>query len=384
MADIAFTAFSASTRPTAFSVYDSDTQFQIDADKVVYYVQRDLGAAVLESELDLRQIWTNFEAATLEYSQAINAHHARNILLDMLGQPTGSLSGSENIYPMGNSVEYSRKMTMQYATEFGGGLQPIYTASVQLVDGQQRYDLYSIMSAAYTGSHAGKNFIVREIHHYEPFAAFRFFDTTSVLNFLGNALNFESYTPETVFYLLPIWEDILRGTQLELNQRVRRSNYSFDYQGFELMLYPVPNGRDLPKLYFEFTVTPNPTEDQRGHQSRGVTSNLSNLAFGHIGYSDINSIGKTWIWKMTLAMSKEVLGLIRSKYTELPLGERSISLNGELLLAQAREDQANLRLELKELLDRMSYKSLMEERQDMQEQAVREWTRVPHFIYISK
>ena len=98
MADIAFTPFSASlaTRPTAFGLFDNDVTFQQDADKIVYYVQRNLGTPVLEAELDLVQLWTNFETATTEYSYAINNHHARNILLDMLGQPTGSLSGSEN------------------------------------------------------------------------------------------------------------------------------------------------------------------------------------------------------------------------------------------------------------------------------------------------
>lgn len=387
MPDLSFTPFSASLteRPTAFGIYDAEPQFQIDADNIVYYVQRNLGTPVLDSELDLREIWTSFEQATVEYSQTINAHHARNTLLDLLGQGTGSLSGSEQLYPLNNSTEFARKMSVQYSAEFGsGGPYKWFTGSIQLQPGQQRYDLFSALSGVLTGANEGKSIVMRQIYHVEPTAAFRFFDTTSVLNFLGNALNFESYSPETIFYLLPIWEDILRGTQLQLNQRVRRSNYSFDLKGMELMLYPTPN--DDRNLFFEYTISPrDPTsEDIQGHQARGVVSNISNVAFGHIGYGDVNSIGHTWIWRMTLAMCKEILGQIRAKYAQLPIPGQTITLNGPELISQGREDQANLRLELKELLDQMSYKNLMAEKNELEEGVQNEWKRVPLLIYRSK
>ena len=72
MGDLAFESFSGTTRPSSFGYYDSDPAFQVDADKMVYYVQRELGAPVLESELDLRQIWSAFEQATMEYSTTIS------------------------------------------------------------------------------------------------------------------------------------------------------------------------------------------------------------------------------------------------------------------------------------------------------------------------
>ena len=387
MSELSFTSFSGTTRPTAFGTYDNDAEFQSDADNIVYYVQRELGSPVLDSELDLRSIWTSFEQATIEYSQTINSHHARNIMLDMLGQGTGSLSGSEQAYALNSSTQFARRYTMQYSHEFGsGGPHKWFTGSITTTPGQQRYDLYGAISSSLSGTvNDGKAVTVRKIHHYEDVAAFRFFDTTSVLNFMGNSLGFESYSPETIFYLLPIWEDVLRGIQLELNQRVRRSNYSFDLKGGELTLFPVPN-RDK-KLFFEYTISEiDPTDETnlQGLKTKGVMSNISNVAFGHIGYKDINSIGKTWIWRMTLAMCKEILGHIYSKYSQLPIPGQQISLNGGELIARGREDQANLRLELKELLDQMSYKNLMSERQELEDNVQKEWGRVPLLIYISK
>lgn len=389
MADLSFLSFSGTVRPTAFGQYDSDPIFQADADKIVYFVQRNLGTPVLDSELDLRQIFTAFEQATLEYSSHINSHHARNVLLDLLGSSTGSLSGSENIYTENNSMNFTRKVTIQYSSEIGaGGNLHVFTGSVLLSASQQKYDLWPLVSGAVSGTN-GKTVTIRRVHHYESVAAYRFFDTTSVMNFLGNQFKFESYSPETIFYLLPIWEDVLRGNQLQYNQRIRRSNYSFDINDYELTVYPVPT--KSTNLYFEYTVSKDPTTDYasgssgRGsHVSKGVVSNISNVAFGHLGYKDINSIGKNWIWRMTLAFCKEVLGQIRSKYGSIPIPGSEITLNGDSLISQGKEEQANLRLELKELLDQMSYKNLMAERNELEETAERNLTRVPVLIYISK
>jgi hypothetical protein len=386
MGDLSFNSFSATVRPTAFGTFDADAQFRADADKMIFYIQREMGAPVLDSELDLRQIWTAFESATQEWSATINMYHARNVMLDLLGQSTGSLSGSEGALPTFNTAEFARRILIQYSAEFGvNSPYPTFTASIDLIPEKQRYDLMVPISAS--GRLSGSTGLVqiRKVHHYEPTAAYRFFDTTSVMNFMANNMGFQSYSPETIFYLLPIWEDILRGTQLSLNQRVRRSNYSFDIQGYELIVYPVPSRAQ--KLYFEWTLSRDPLNASVNgvpmNTSKGVISNLSNVNFGHLGYSDINSIGRNWIWKMTLAMCKEILGNIRSTYGSLPVPDGSIQMNGPELIAQARTEMENMRQTLAEMLEKMSYKSLLEERTEIEVMAQQSFSKVPLLIYIS-
>lgn len=390
MADISFGSFSAAVaaneRPTSFGLYDLDLQFQADADSLVYRVQRELGSPVLESELALYQIWDSFEVATKEWSSTINKHHAKNVLIDLLGSPTGSLSGSENAYVVGNSTEWARRLTVQYAYEIGANSPwPWNTGSVVTIPGQQTYDLLSYISASLTSSTIS-GVQIRKIHHYEKTAAYRFFDTTSVINFLGNNMNFASYSPETIFYMMPVWEDILRGSQLEFSQRVRRSNYSFDLRGFKLKVYPVPTRAE--NLFFEWTASHDPLNANLGgvnlFPSRGVTSNISNVAFGHLNYSGINSIGKDWIYAMTVAMSKQRLSLIRGKYNSLPVPNGEITLNWSQLEGQAQREMENLRQELKETLEQMSYKSLAQDKQDIEDLAAKVWNRLPKFIYRSR
>jgi hypothetical protein len=90
---------------------------------------------------------------------------------------------------------------------------------------------------------------------------------------------------------------------------------------------------------------------------RGV-SNLTNIPFGNIEYGKLNSIARTWIWRMTLAICKEVLGYIRRKMANVPIPNGDLTLDGEQLVADGRAEMEALRAELKELLDATTYDKL--------------------------
>jgi hypothetical protein len=277
---------------------------------------------------------------------------------------------------------------VQYSSEFGvNSPYPWFTASIQLIPGQQNYNLLTPITGVITGTVMQDQAIqIRKVHHYEPTNAYRFFDMSSVNNFMANNMGFSSYSPETMFFMLPIWEDVLRSTQLQLSQRVRRSNYSFEIQGYNLRVYPVPS-RDQ-KLFYEWSPARDPLNPQINGvnigQSRGVTSNLSNIAFGHLGYSNINSMGKNWIFRMTKAMCKEILGNIRSYYSKIPIPDSDITLNGPELINQAKSEMENLRQELRETLEQMTYKNLMTERSELETLAKKSFSNVPLLIYISR
>ena len=55
--------FSNTTFPTPFGIYDSETDFQSDANNMVTFVKRKLGDDILSVELTKKQIWGNFEEA---------------------------------------------------------------------------------------------------------------------------------------------------------------------------------------------------------------------------------------------------------------------------------------------------------------------------------
>ena len=88
-------------------------------------------------------------------------------------------------------------------------------------------------------------------------------------------------------------------------------------------------------------------------------SNLSNVPFGNLRYSKINEIGRQWVRQYGLALSKELLGLVRSKFSSVPIPDGDLQLNGSDLISQGREDQNSLRDKMVELLDTLSYGNLL-------------------------
>lgn len=356
------TTFAATTSPTPFGIFDSDTDFSSEADQMVTFVKRKLGDDVLSVELTKKQIWGNMEEASLEYSSILNQYQAKSQLVNFLGFATGSMSGAEEKYVRDN-LAYLTRFAEPYAMEAGvGGSYNTMSGSIALEMGRQDYDLYQELKDS-AGNQIfddtkGKLKIV-EIFHFNPQAAYRFFDTTSAINYLNNEFSFESFTPETVFYILPVFEDILRAGQLDLSNRVRRSNYSYEVSGTKIRIFPTPTS-DTKKLWIRVRQYADPLAPAYKDDTIHGVSNMSNIPFGNLTYSRINSIGKQWIRQYTLSLSKEQLGLIRAKFGSIPIPGGEVTLNGGDLISQGREDQKDLKTQLKEMLDTMTYDKLSE------------------------
>ena len=111
------TTFAATTSPTPFGMFDSDTDFSSEADQMVTFVKRKLGDDVLSVELTKKQIWGNMEEASLEYSSILNQYQAKSQLVNFLGFATGSMSGAEEKYvrltkPFSGPVEQTAKFKL--------------------------------------------------------------------------------------------------------------------------------------------------------------------------------------------------------------------------------------------------------------------------------
>ena len=200
-----------------------------------------------------------------------------------------------------------------------------------------------------------------EVFHFSPQAAYRFFDSTSALNYLNNEFSFESFTPETVFYVLPVFEDILRGGQLDMSNRVRRSNYTYKIVGKNIRVFPQPTESDPKELWIRVQFSPDPMNP--GINDPGIygVSNMSNVPYGNLKFSRINSVGRQWVRQYSLALSKELLGLIRSKFSSVPIPGGDLQLNGTDLVSQGREEKESLRTKLAEMLEELTYSKMLED-----------------------
>ena len=384
------------TGSTAFGIFDSDPSFRADADRLVRYVSVKLGGGIsvplpglegedethVQVELSATDVYTCFEEAAVEYGATINAYQAKSSLAAFLGSSTGSLTGGQNRYPK-YSLEWARRQAQAFGEEaYVGGDRPLMSASIELKAGQQVYNLAQLVDP--TGSDGlPARMILRQVFHFSPFASFRFFGTTTAINYLNGQFNFQSFTPESVFYLLPVWEDVLRGMQFDLSNKVRRSNYSYEVHGpdNELWIMPVPTEDNTLFLTYNLFDASSFPLDPNDSLSFGV-SNVSDIPFGNIEYGKINSIGKQWIWKMTLALSKEVMGLIRRKMLGVPIpGGGDLQLDGADLVNDARAEMEVLRGDLRDLLESMTYEKLAAKEAEQAESLLRVLSGVPLLIY---
>ena len=364
------TTFLSTINPTPFGFFDSDSTFQSEADSMVLFVKRKLGDDVLSVELTKKEIWTCFEEACCEYSRLIHEMKITSDLTNVLGMSTGS-TDLTNRYAK-RTIEYLLRMAEPYATEaYIGGSHDATLGYVELVSGKQDYNIYSdikdntsglgIYESMPSGS-KGKLKIV-EIFHFEPLAAQHFLlNASNVTNFLATNFNYESYVNSTVFYVLPVFEDILRRGMLEQAFRVRRSNYSYEVLGGNIRIYPVP-ASDLQtgRMYIKVMKPQSPLNptSYTDDSIYGI-SGPSNIPFGNIPFSTINQPGRQWIRQYTLALCKELLGLIRSKFSSIPIPNADLTLNGSDLVSQGRDDKDKLTTQMKEFLANLTNQKLLE------------------------
>jgi hypothetical protein len=78
-----------------------------------------------------------------------------------------------------------------------------------------------------------------------------------------------------------------------------------------------------------------------------------------------------------LALSKETLGLIRSKFSTVPIPGADLTLNGTELVSQGREDKADLETKLREMLEELTYSKMLEDEAGASENLTRVLKGIP-------
>ena len=99
-------------------------------------------------------------------------------------------------------------------------------------------------------------------------------------------------------------------------------------------------------------------------------------------YTHINDVVKQWIRKYGLALCKELLGTIRSKFGTVPIPNSEVTLDGDTLRSEATTEKEALIAELRETLEQTSRKMLMEADSEESTRLQEKLTKVPLNIYI--
>ena len=367
---------------TPWGFYDTDNEFTSSADKFADWSARRLGYPIMEVELQSGSFYACFEESITEYSAQVNQFNIKDNLLTLQGRATGSSNSltHKRVTPtMGRTVFLSK----QYGTEVGvGGNVDIKKGSITINSGSQEYDLNALFV---DGSGSG-SIEVRRVYYEGTPAMQRFFDPYATTGYgtinMIEGFGFGNYSPAVSFTLMPLFEDLLRVQAIELNDSIRKSAYSFSLVNNKVRIFPDPT--DSSTLYFDYINTSDRDDPlfTEYSGSANVISDYSNVPYDNMQYQYINDVGKQWIRKYGLALCKELLGMIRSKYGTIPIPNAETTLDGETLRSEAATEKDALITELREMLEQTSRKALLEADKDEAEFLQEKLQKIPYQIYI--
>jgi hypothetical protein len=374
-----------------FGFYNTQSDFTTDAVKVAKFCAARLGYPLVDIELQSSSFFTAFEEAVTIYGNELYAYTIRDNQLTLNGITTGSSLNQALITP---SFEPIVVLTEQYGEEAGsGGNVPYYSGSFILTSSIQDYSFSTFMTASgLTGSNYNLGLEVKRVFYENPIpASAQYLDPYSGFGF-GGAIaagisGLGGFGGGTGYLMMPLSYDIQVIQAIEMNQQVRWANYSFEIKNDKLRIFPVPNfsyesGDPETRIWFEYILR-NERVNSSVQQAPAQVTNVSNTPYNNPNYDFINSVGRQWIFEYTLALSKEMLGYVRGKYSSIPIPNAEVNLNQGDLLSAATAEKSQLIERLRAYFDETSRQSLLNRRAAEAESKMIELQQVPYTIYIA-
>ena len=376
---------SFTTGSTPFGFYDTDASFASDADKVANYCATKLGYPVMDVELIDKQLYACFEEAVAVYAEELYQSKIKDNYLSIEGAPTAS---QLNNIVVPASLHNIINIADTYGTTIGiGGTVGWSSGSLRLKAGQQVYDLQAWgIENNYISS--SDRMVIQNIFYQGVPAVNQYYDPYigGSINYQGATENFgwASYSPGLNFVLFPVYWDIQRIQEIEMSNTVRRSAFSFEIINNKLKVFPKPE-IDYSEIWIEFAKKSdysNIAANGPYGGNTGLVTNASKAPYGNITYAQINQPGKQWIYEYVLALASEILGLMRGKYSEVPIPGSEVTLNGADLISKGKETQLALRDRLRTDFEEMSRRAQLERKQSEQASLSDTLREIPLLIYI--
>ena len=365
-------------KSTPFGFYDDDLEFQKDAPKVAEYCAKKLGYPMMDVELQSGSFFAAFEEAVTTYGTEVYQQQVAESFANLQGGFQGEAVNTTLIRP---SLQNMVRISKQYGMEAGvGGETTLHTGMLPISESVQEYDLQEWA----TSQGVTSRIEVRKVFYEAPPAIQRYFDpyagTGTGIQSLMDAFDFGSYSPGVNFLLMPASFDILKTQAIEFNDQIRRSAYSFEIHNNKLRLFPIPSSSGSLKIDYYIENEKRYVDDglnisssaeigggiegsggsYYSNNNGNLITNISNVPTNNPIYSEINSIGRQWIFKYASTLAKEMLAYVRGKYQTVPVPGSEATLNQADLLADVRAEKEAYVTELREVLNTASITGQLE------------------------
>jgi hypothetical protein len=378
---------------TPFGYYDNDLQYQADGPKVANYCARKLGYPVLDVELDDLNIYACFEEAVSIYAEELYQLKIKDNYLTLEGQSTASLLNNTVVSPnLTNTINISET----YGQVAGvGGFVNWKSGSLELTASLQNYDLYD-WAVNTQGMAITDRLIVQRVMYQAPPAVYGYGYGAYYPQLggagawpgdwggygMGAGVGLGGGSNSVTLY--PVFWDIQRVQELEMSNTVRLPNWSFELIGTMLRIMPIPlvNGRYVSIQYCFQSDLMSLTENSPYGANQGLVANPSQAPYGNITYTQINQPGKQWIKEYTAALTSELLGLVRGKYTTVNIPGSDVTLNYSDLISRGQTMTTALREKLRQDLEDMSRQAQLQRKQSENDSLQSTLLNIPLQVYV--
>lgn len=374
---------------TPFGFYDNDTDYQNDGPKVANYCARKLGYPVLDVELNDLNIYACFEEAVSVYAEELYQLKIKDNYLTLEGQPTSSLLNNTVVSPnLTNLINISET----YGQPAGvGGFVDWKSGSVQLTASVQNYDLYE-WAVNTQGMAPTDRLVVQRVMYQAPPALYQY-GYGSYYPQLGGVgawpgswggAGFGGYGGANAATYYPVFWTIQRIQEAEMQNTVNLPAWTFELIGTNLRVFPIPygaGGRISLQYAFQSDLM-SLTENSPYGDNQGLVANASMAPYGLITYSDLNQPAKQWTKEYTAALTSELLGLVRGKYTVVNIPGAETTLNFADLISRGQAMQKELREKLRLDLEDMSRQKQLERKESENNSLESTLTNIPLMVYV--
>ena len=384
------------TGSVPFGYYLGDTcsvgesSFENDCSSSAMWAAKRLGYPIVDIEMIDVNFYACFEESVLEYNRVVNEFNIVNNMADLTGIPQSQFPNLTGLGVKSTGLPFVVQLSKQYGSEaLVNGETPlkrdfIYVSS-SMAGSEQLYDLNKLIGE--DKEHlTGSRIEVRRVFHHRPPAIARVYDPFSMTGMsYGNILSemgFGAYSPATQFLMTPLFEDLLRVQAIDLNDMIRKSNYSFEIVGNnKLRIFPIPTHNF--KLWIDYYLEKDKSITNFYSGSRyEYVSDPSDIPYEYCKYCKINQPGKQWIKKYFLALCKETLGRILQKYSTVPIPGGEVTLDGAELRSEAKDETATLLEKLRDMLEKSLRVNQLENKDKESDAMNKMLSRVPLHIYI--
>jgi hypothetical protein len=375
---------------TPFGFYDNDIDYQNDGPKVANYCARKLGYPVLDVELNDLNIYACFEEAVSVYAEELYQLKIKDNYLSLEGQPTSSLLNTTVISPnLTNLVNIAET----YGQVAGvGGFVSWKSGSLELTASVQNYDLYN-WAVNTQGMATTDRLMVQRVMYQAPPALYQY-GYGSYYPQLGGVGAWPgswggygfgggfSGTNAATYY--PVFWTIQRIQEAEMQNTVNLPAWTFELIGTNIRVFPIPQGAGgcISIQYAFQSDLMSLTENSPYGDNQGLVANASMAPYGLITYSDLNQPAKQWTKEFTAALTSELLGLVRGKYTVVNIPGAETTLNFADLISRGQTMQKELREKLRLDLEDMSRQKQLERKESENNSLENTLTNIPLMVYV--